>query len=202
MAKWKKCLLGDVITFQRGYDLPKTKMKGGKYPVVGSNGIIGWHDDYTTDIPGITVGRSGNVGKPFMLNRKSWSHNTTLFIKEYRGVLPQFIYYFLQTLDLENYAGGSAVPTLNRNHIHKLEVYIPSELETQVKITNILETLDSKIKLNIKINDNLAYVIGLLKLKQYQLVKTCSLKNQYQRCIIKQMPDSPRPKSREHGMAA
>ena len=23
MAEWKKCLLGDLITFQRGYDLPR-----------------------------------------------------------------------------------------------------------------------------------------------------------------------------------
>jgi len=29
-----------VISLQRGYDLPKDKMHGNKYPVVGSNGII------------------------------------------------------------------------------------------------------------------------------------------------------------------
>ncbi len=40
-SEWKDCVLGDLVTFQRGYDLPKTKMKFGKYPVVGSNGIIG-----------------------------------------------------------------------------------------------------------------------------------------------------------------
>lgn len=29
MAEWKDCMLGDLITFQRGHDLPKSKMKGG-----------------------------------------------------------------------------------------------------------------------------------------------------------------------------
>ena len=155
MNRWKRCKLGDLITFQRGYDLPKSKMNGGIYPVVGSNGIIGYHSEYTTDTPSITVGRSGNVGKPFIYKGKSWSHNTSLFIKEYKNVDPLFIYYFLHTLDLKNYAGGSAVPTLNRNHIHSLEVYIPSEIEYQKKIAIILSKLDEKIQCNNMENDNL-----------------------------------------------
>ena len=67
MAEWKECLLGDLITFQRGHDLPKSKMSGNGYPVVGSNGIIGFHNEYTTEYPSITVGRSGNVGKPYIV---------------------------------------------------------------------------------------------------------------------------------------
>ena len=155
VSKWKECHLGDLITFQRGHDLPKTKMRSGEYPVVGSNGIIGYHNEYTTDAPSITIGRSGNVGKPFLYNGKSWSHNTTLYIKEYKNVEPIFIYYYLQTLDLGNYAGGSAVPTLNRNHIHTLNVSVPVEIEEQRQIASILSSLDDKIKLNSTINENL-----------------------------------------------
>lgn len=157
MTEWKKCLLGDLIIFQRGYDLPKTKMKrGGIYPVVASNGIIGWHDKYTTEAPSITIGRSGNVGKPFLFNGKSWSHNTTLYIKEYKNVSPIFIYYLLKMLDLGNYAGGSAVPTLNRNHIHTIEVCVPTTIEEQDKIASVLQLIDNKIEFNNRINDNLA----------------------------------------------
>lgn len=155
MAEWKNCLLEDLIVFQRGHDLPKTKMNGGAYPVVGSNGIIGWHDEYTTESPSITIGRSGNVGKPFLYYGKSWSHNTTLYIKEYKNVSPLFMYYFLKTLDLGNYAGGSAVPTLNRNHIHTLEVCVPTTIEEQNKIAGILALIDDKIEQNNKINKNL-----------------------------------------------
>ena len=146
---------GDLITFQRGHDLPKTKMQGGIYPVVGSNGIIGYHNEYTTEAPSITIGRSGNVGKPFLYNGKTWSHNTSLYIKEYKNVDPIFIYYYLQTLDLGNYAGGSAVPTLNRNHIHTLNVSVPVAIEEQKQIASILSLLDDKIKLNTAINENL-----------------------------------------------
>ena len=153
-TEWKKCLLGDLITLQRGYDLPKTKMQNGIYPVIGSNGIIGYHNEYTTEAPSITIGRSGNVGKPFLYNGKSWAHNTSLYIREYKGVNPIFIYYFLFYLNLGHYAGGSAVPTLNRNHIHALPVIIP-ELNIQQKIAGILASLDDKIELNTKINENL-----------------------------------------------
>lgn len=155
-CEWKNCKLGDLITFQRGHDLPKYKMQlNGKYPVVGSNGIIGYNDEYTTNAPCITIGRSGNVGKPFLVNTKSWSHNTTLYIKEFKNVDPIFIYYFLKTLHLENYGGGSAVPTLNRNHIHPLDVCVPSSMDMQQKIAKILSALDDKIELNNRINKNL-----------------------------------------------
>lgn len=155
MSKWKKCQLGDIITFQRGHDLPKSKMCSGIYPVVGSNGIIGYHNEYTTESPSITIGRSGNVGKPFLYKGKSWSHNTTLYVKKFSEVDPVFIYYFLYTLDLGNYAGGSAVPTLNRNHIHTLSVTIPSDVVEQKQIASILSAIDDKIELNNRINENL-----------------------------------------------
>ena len=155
MGEWKSCSLGDVITFQRGYDLPKSNMRKGEIPVVGSNGIIGYHNEYTTEEPSITIGRSGNVGKPFIFYGKTWSHNTTLYIKEFYDVDPVYVFYLLQTLDLGKYAGGSAVPTLNRNHIHTLPICIPEEISEQKAIANILKTLDEKIDNNISINNNL-----------------------------------------------
>ena len=153
--KMRNCLLGDIITFQRGYDLPKTKMKPGKIPVVGSNGIIGYHDTATTEAPCITIGRSGNVGTPKILFERAWAHNTTLYIKEFKNTDPFFVFYLLTTLKLNEYAGGSAVPTLNRNHIHSLAITIPDELVTQKQIGQCLRLFDSKIEQNAQINRNL-----------------------------------------------
>ena len=155
MEGWKTCLLGHVLTFQRGHDLPKTKMIHGEYPVVGSNGIIGHHNEYTTEAPSITIGRSGNTGNPFIVYGRSWSHNTTLYVKEFKDADPVFVYYLLKTLDLGSFAGGSAVPTLNRNHIHTLEVIVPP-LSEQQEIGRTLRALDDKIANNTKINNHLA----------------------------------------------
>lgn len=134
MEEWVNCTLGDLLTFQRGHDLPKSEMQSGEYPVVGSNGIIGFHNEFTTNEPSVTIGRSGNVGNPF-------------------------IYYFLKTMDLSNYAGGSAVPTLNRNHIHTLPIRIPLNSQVQKKIGSLLKLFDDKIAENNSINENLAVLL-------------------------------------------
>ena len=155
--KWKTCELGDLITFQRGHDLPKAAMIDGEYPVVGSNGIIGYHNRYTTEAPSISIGRSGNVGNPFIYYGKTWSHNTSLYVKEFKEADPIFIYYLLRTLELGNYAGGSAVPTLNRNHIHNLIVTVPAYSCDQKRIGSLLSLLDEKISTNNAINDNLEW---------------------------------------------
>ncbi|MDR0909805.1 MAG: restriction endonuclease subunit S, partial [Spirochaetaceae bacterium] len=153
--------LSDVITFQRGHDLPRDKMIPGPYPVVGSNGILGYHNEYTTESPGVSIGRSGNVGNPFIVYTKSWSHNTCLYIKEYKGIDPIFSYYLLQTLPLSNYAGGTAVPTLNRNHISDLQIPLPP-LPTQRAIAATLSCLDDKIACNRRMCAVLEEMAGAL----------------------------------------
>ena len=154
---WKECTLGELITLQRGKDLPVSEIVQGNYPVMGSSGIIGWHNMYTTAAPTITVGRSGNsVGKVNFYSGCAWAHNTTLYVKQFNNCDPTFIYYLLKTLDLGHYAGGSAVPTLNRNHIHTLNVRIPVQIREQQAIAHILRSLEHKIDCNSKINDNLA----------------------------------------------
>ncbi|MEZ7968650.1 MAG: restriction endonuclease subunit S, partial [Rubritalea sp.] len=153
-SEWKNTTLGEVVNFRRGHDLPKTKMTGGNIPVMGSNGVIGFHDTATSKAPGVTIGRSGNVGNPQLCEVDSWAHNTTLYVDDFKGNDPLFIFHFLKTLNLENFRGGSAVPTLNRNHIHPIDVTIPP-LPEQKRIAHILGTLDDKIELNRKMNATL-----------------------------------------------
>ena len=50
-SEWKEIKLGELLNFRRGHDLPKTKMLDGNIPVVGSNGIIGFHNEVTTKHP-------------------------------------------------------------------------------------------------------------------------------------------------------
>lgn len=154
-CEWVTCELGKLLTFQRGYDLPRTSMVEGRYPVIGSNGIIGYHNEYTTEAPSVSIGRSGNVGKPFIYYGRTWSHNTTLYVKDFKDSDPVFIFYLLKSLDLGNFAGGSAVPTLNRNHIHNLNVFVPKNKIDQRRIGSYLKLFDDKIELNNKINANL-----------------------------------------------
>lgn len=152
--EWKEVRLGDILNFRRGHDLPHSAMKPGNIPVAGSNGVIGYHDTATPIKPILTIGRSGNVGKPYFYE-EAWAHNTTLYVDDFKGNDPKFLYYLCQTMPFANFGGGSAVPTLNRNHIHPLETKIPVKVEDQHRIASILSSLDRKIELNNKINADL-----------------------------------------------
>ena len=134
--------------------MPREKMEFGDVPVAASNGIIGYHNVATDISPCITIGRSGNIGIPYIY-KKCWAHNTTLYIDNFKGNDPLYLYYLCKTIPFKSFVGGSAVPTLNRNHIHPIMVkYIPN-LSDQRKIAGILSALDSKIENNNKINANL-----------------------------------------------
>ena len=152
--KWIECTLGDILNFRRGYDLPHSEMSGGDIPVAGSNGVIGYHNKATDISPVITIGRSGNVGTPYIYDR-AWAHNTTLFIDDFKGNDPLYLYYLIKTLPLASFGGGSAVPTLNRNHIHPLIVKHCPDVEEQKRIASFLNAFDEKIELNKRINHNL-----------------------------------------------
>ena len=145
-SEWKEYKLGEIVTFQRGHDLPKDKMIDGGVPVAGSNGIIGYHNQFTKEGPGVTIGRSGNIGIPHYYPNAYWAHNTVLYIVDFKGNDAKFMYYLLKTFDFTQLNTGSAVPSLNRNHIHELPVSIP-DVPTQRRISAILSSLDDKIDL-------------------------------------------------------
>jgi type I restriction enzyme, S subunit len=144
--------IGDLVEFQRGFDLPKSDFKNGNIPVVSSNGILGYHNEYKVRAPGITIGRSGTVGLPHYIEENFFPHNTALFIKDFKGNHPRYIYYLLKTLGLGDRKTGSGVPTMNRNHLYPLKVNAHLSFETQEKVANTLACLDRKIEFNNAIN--------------------------------------------------
>ena len=147
--------LGDLVEFQRGFDLPKTEFINGNIPVISSNGILGYHNIAKVKGPGITIGRSGTVGLPHFIKEDFYPHNTSLFIKDFKGNVPKYIYYLLRTLKLNEYGSGSGVPTMNRNHLHPIKLFACIEKGTQQKIASVLSALDDKIELNNRINAEL-----------------------------------------------
>ena len=122
---WRVGRLDDLIILQRGFDLPKTNRTSGKYPVLAASGPSGTHNEYKVKGPGVTTGRSGVLGNIFFVHEDFWPLNTSLWVKEFRESRPIHTYYVLQDLNLEVFNAGSAVPTLNRNHVHGLKVVIP-----------------------------------------------------------------------------
>jgi type I restriction enzyme S subunit len=152
---WIECELGDVIELKRGYDLPKTNRLVGRVPVVSSSGESGFHNVSKVSAPGVVTGRYGTIGEVFFLEADFWPLNTTLYVRDFKGNDPLFIYYLLKTISYSDYTDKAAVPGINRNHIHKAKVKIPANVDYQHKIANYLSCLDKKIALSQQINQTL-----------------------------------------------
>jgi type I restriction enzyme S subunit len=147
--------LGDLITFKRGYDLPEQNRIIGPYPVISSAGISGFHNDYKVEGKGVVTGRYGTLGEMYFVDGKYWPHNTALYVQDFKGNDPKYIYYLLSCLGRIRTSDKSAVPGVNRNELHEMFVPAIEEKSTQIAIRQVLETLDAKIELNDRINAEL-----------------------------------------------
>ena len=146
---WPNMELGEVLTLQRGYDLPKQEWKKGSYPVVGSNGIIGFHDTYKEIGPGVVTGRSGTIGKVhYIAASHYWPHNTSLFVKDFKGNNPKFVLHLLESVDLKSLGERTAaVPSLDRKNAHRIKVSLPP-LTTQQAIVAEIEAEQALVAAN------------------------------------------------------
>src|SRR6266568_6231009 len=144
VSDWKECTLGEVITLQRGFDLPIQDRKPGIVPIVSSSGITGTHSDAKVLGPGVVTGRYGTIGQVFYVTRDFWPLNTTLYIKDFKGNDPLFISFLLRTIDYHSYSGKSGVPGVNRNDLHEIALSLPS-LPEQRAIAATLSDVDALI---------------------------------------------------------
>jgi type I restriction enzyme S subunit len=105
---------------------------------------MGFHSVPMARGPGVIIGRTGTLDSVFYVERDYWPHNTTLWVKDFHGNLPKFIYYFLKGLSIGYMNVGSANPTLNRNHLHQITIRLPP-LQEQIAVASILGSLDDDI---------------------------------------------------------
>ncbi len=146
---WKYYQLGNVLTLQRGFDLPERNRREGTIPIVSSSGISGYHNVAKVSGPGVVTGRYGTLGEVFYIRQDFWPLNTTLYVRDFKGNDPLFLSYFLRTLNLAHQNTAGAVPGLNRNALHLLPVCIPP-LTTQHKIAAILSAYDDLVENNTR----------------------------------------------------
>lgn len=144
---FRENIFNNFIRLNRGFDLPDSNLVEGSYPVVASTSIKAYHKEGRVKGPGVVTGRSGSLGTVQYVSGDYWPLNTALYVKDFKGNHPRFVFYFLQQMHLENFNSGAGVPTLNQNHLHKLKIQIP-ELIVQRKIAAILTAYDELIENN------------------------------------------------------
>lgn len=140
--------LAEFVALKRGYDLPSQDRNPGSIPILGSFGITGWHNCSKHDGPGVSIGRSGaSIGVATYTRLPYWPLNTTLYVTDFKGNDPRFVYYVLDSIDFSSLNSGGAIPSLNRNYLGSIEVPdLP--LQTQRKIVAILSAYDDLIENN------------------------------------------------------
>jgi type I restriction enzyme S subunit len=155
---WVVVQLDDLLLLQRGFDLAKPKRRPGPYPVFAAGGINGYHAEYMVKGPGVTTGRSGVLGKVYLIQEDFWPLNTSLWVKEFRHSTPIFSYFLLRMFKLDRYNAGSAVATLNRNHIHNLPAIKPPR-----QLIERFEALAQPLFYRQKINQEESKTLGEIK---------------------------------------
>ena len=155
-GEWVLNEMWNIAPLQRGFDLPSGNVLDGTIPVVYSNGILRYHNDYKCKAPAVITGRSGTIGKFTYLDKGYyWPHNTTLWVTDFCHNNPKFIYYLYQTINISQFATGSGVPTLNRNDVHRHRCYLPKSIDEQRKIAAFLSLIDERIAIQDRLIDRL-----------------------------------------------
>ena len=151
---WEKKPLGELLTLQRGFDLPVSNRKEGHFPIYASTGINGYHAEAKVKGPGVVTGRSGSLGTVMYVSGDFWPLNTTLWVKEFKLVGPHYANHLLANMQLEQYNGGAAVPTLNRNDVHRVEVLSPPSMLLRMfedQSHDIVKQIEALTSMNLKL---------------------------------------------------
>jgi type I restriction enzyme S subunit len=154
-SQWKASKLSEVLTLKRGYDLPSQDRRTGQVPILGSFGVTGFHDIAKISGPGVTIGRSGaSIGVATFSQVDFWPLNTALYVSDFKGNDPAWVYRLLHNIDFSSYNSGSAQPSLNRNFLSDIEVTLPP-LAEQRGIAAALGALDNLIDQNRTLMDSI-----------------------------------------------
>jgi type I restriction enzyme M protein len=180
-SKWESVTLNKLATVDYGKALPEKQRINGDYPVVGSNGIVGWHNEFLVEAPCIVIGRKGSAGEINWVNKNCFPIDTTFYIKEHsENIEIKYLFLILEKIGLKNLIGGTGVPGLNRDDAYNQKIPLPPK-NIQEKIINeikIIETEEIEINKEIeRVDSDIETIIQKVNQfnKYIKIGKMCSI---------------------------
>ena len=144
-SKYSFVPIGSICEFKYGKPLKEDDRRQGEFPVFGSNGIVGYHNEHITKAPVIVVGRKGSAGKLCYSEVSGFPIDTTFYVDETNGdIILKYLYYVFEMVDLEGLSRQMGVPGLNRNDVYDIKIPLPP-LDVQQKIVAENESIDAEI---------------------------------------------------------
>ena len=132
----------------------------GNYRYYGAQGVIDYVNDYIFDGTYLLIAEDGENLKSKKQNiaqiaqGKFWVNNHAHIVQTNEQCDLYYLHYLINSVDLSGYITGSAQPKLSQANLNAVTLYLPS-INEQKRIADILRSLDDKIELNNKINENL-----------------------------------------------
>ncbi|ADE11328.1 N-6 DNA methylase [Sideroxydans lithotrophicus] len=130
-----------VCTLEYGSSLPKSERRDGPYPVLGSNGITGYHNKFLIEGPAIVIGRKGSAGEVTYVAENCFPIDTTYYVKPVNPEASdiRYLYQVLKTLKLTDLKGGAGIPGLNRKDVYEAHQIPLPPLAIQKEIVEEIE---------------------------------------------------------------
>jgi len=149
---WEVKPLKDILTIKYGKDQKEVEALNGKYPILGSGGVIGYTNHFLYDKPSVLIGRKGTINNPQYMETPFWTVDTLFYSHIKNNNVPKWVYYVFQSINWYLYNEASGVPSLSTSNINRIKFLRPSTTEQQ-KIAKILSTLDKTIEATAKFID-------------------------------------------------
>ena len=136
---WQVKTLAEVCTSKNSnIVLRDIENNTGEYPIYGAKGFLKTIDFYTIENESLGMVKDGAVGKIFLLPPKSSVIGTMAYIQANENLNLKYLYYFLQTINFNQYISGSVIPHIYFRDYKKEKIPLPP-LSTQKAIVEKLE---------------------------------------------------------------
>jgi len=143
--EWEKGVIGDILTILHGRNQFSVESFSGKYPILGTGGVIGKAAEYLCDWECVLIGRKGTIDNPLYMDTPFWTIDTLYYSRPMQNQSVKFQYYLFCTICWADYAESSGRPSLAKKVIEEIPIRIPSEPE-QKAIAQILTEMDDEIE--------------------------------------------------------
>lgn len=144
-GEWEEGTIGDILTIHHGKNQHSVESFDGKYPILGTGGIIGKATEYLCDWECVLIGRKGTIDNPMYMNTPFWTIDTLYYSKPKINQCVKFQYYLFCTINWLDYAESSGRPSLAKNVIEGVPINIPNIPEQQA-IAQVLSAMDEEIE--------------------------------------------------------